>query len=178
MRAKKGDRDAFSELAERHRRLVFHVALSVLGGYRVVEAEDVVQMTLLKAFEGLGRLRETEGFAVWLARIARNEAVTMASRGRYRRVHVGESVLEAMPAEGESGFDRVSGEQRRAILEACLERMPEVYRELIRLHYWLEWPVGQISAVMGLPEGTVKSYLYRARKGLKQSLEEQGYDAE
>ena len=57
-------------------------------------------------------------------------------------------------------------------MHAAIARLPEMYQTVLRLYYWLECPVDEIAEYLGAPSGTVKSYLFRARKKLQRELEE------
>jgi RNA polymerase sigma-70 factor (ECF subfamily) len=56
----------------------------------------------------------------------------------------------------------------------CVGELPDLYRSVIHLHYWMGCGIGEIAEYLGAPPGTVKSYLYRARRRLEQRLAERG----
>jgi len=84
--------------------------------------------------------------------------------------------MAAMPHEAATPEQESLAKQQNADLQACIQHLPEIYQTIVRLYYWLDWPVGEIAALLVLPENTVKSYLHRARKLLHNCLSQRGYD--
>ncbi len=101
--------------------------------------------------------------------MAWNRATDRGRRVRFRRIHVEESMADLREAKPGPLSDALS-EERSARVRAAVENLPEVYRMLVRMHYWLERPLAEIQELTGIPEGTVKSYLARARKRLERTL--------
>jgi RNA polymerase sigma-70 factor (ECF subfamily) len=164
-----GDESAFAELIRRHKQAVFRLAVSILGPGLEPEAEDVAQEVFLRAFQRLREFRGESAVGSWLYRIAWNLAVDVKQRARHRRPHLDAGTL-ALEAAGQ---DPLSRERERIVLE-CIEELPHLYRTVVRLHYWMGCGVEEIGAYLGAPEGTVKSYLHRARKRLQQRLAQRG----
>jgi RNA polymerase sigma-70 factor (ECF subfamily) len=135
------------------------------------DARDVVQDACLLAWRQLPRLRERDRFEAWLWRIAVN-----ASRSRLRdrrRVWVREVAVDGLPAGAEPAerlpafADRVT--QDDAIRRA-FARLDADKRSILVLHHVEERPVGDIAALLGIPEGTAKSRLHAARETLARAL--------
>jgi len=162
------DDELFQQLVERHQQRVFHVALSVLGPAYSGDAEEVAQEVFLQAYLQLDGFRGDSALSSWLYRIAWNRAADRRRLARFRHPHVAQDFGAASPDAGP--LAGVLDRERFARVQAAVETLPEVYRTLVRLHYWLGCPLVEIQEITGIPEGTVKSYLARARKRLERSL--------
>lgn len=165
-----GDRAAFSALVERYQDRVFRLAASVLGPCASQDAEEVTQEIFIRVHDRLGRFVGKARFSTWLYRVAYNMAVDRKRRDRRRRLRVPleEHLLENAT---EQPLDGLLSQERKALVSAALEGLPELYRTIVYMHYWLERPVEEVAEVLRLPKGTVKSYLFRARRLLKGRLE-------
>jgi len=163
------DEELFRQFVERHQQRVFHVALSVLGPAYSGDAEEVAQEVFLQAYLQLDGFRGDSALSSWLYRIAWNRAVDRRRLARFRHPHVAETEPGAASPDA-SPLAEVLDRERFARVQAAVETLPEVYRTLVRLHYWLGCPLLEIQEITGIPEGTVKSYLARARKRLERRL--------
>jgi RNA polymerase sigma factor (sigma-70 family) len=177
-RVQSGDQQAFAELVRRHSALVFRLAVSILGQQFIPEAEDVAQEVFLKVHHSIASFRGESEFTSWIYRITFNQAVNLKARVRFRSPHVDDSVLY-QTATPEPGPDRqAETTQRDQVLAECIQTLPEVYQSALRLYYWLDAGVGEVAALLGVPENTAKSYLHRARQLLHGMLKEKGYSCD
>jgi len=169
-----GDRGAFGPLIDRHQGAVTRLAFRIL---RVrADAEDVAQEAFLHAFLDLAELRARARFAAWLLGIAVNLA---KSRLRARRE---ERVEDWAGGRATAGFIWIdpepSPETRQEARElhdriwTALAGLPPEQREAVQLHYVEGLRVWEIAALVGLPSGTVKARLHRARERLRRTLAE------
>ncbi|MFB4284013.1 MULTISPECIES: RNA polymerase sigma factor [unclassified Nonomuraea] len=167
VRAQLGERAAWAELVARWRVPVWTYVRRMLDAER---ADDVTQEIWLSVVRGLPRLREPGRFAPWLFTIARR-SVTDRLRGEYARAdeHVAAGEL---PTE-----DPVEAMVDRAELIAALAGLPVLEREILVLFYLEDLSVGECAQICLVPVGTVKSRLNRARRMLREHLEERGYRA-
>jgi RNA polymerase sigma-70 factor (ECF subfamily) len=126
----------------------------------LTEAQDVVQEAFTRALARWSRLATYDDPAAWVRRVAWNLATSRWRRvrtaGAFARRHREEAVPGPSP-------DRV------ALVEA-LARLPERQRQAVVLHYLADLPVGAIATELGVAEGTVKSWLHRARTALAEQL--------
>lgn len=124
------------------------------------EAQDVVQEAFCRALARWARLVEYDDPVAWVRRVAWNLATSRWRRVRtavaFARRHREESVPEPSP-------DRV-------VLVAALAKLPERQRQAVVLHYLADLPLSTIAAELGVAEGTVKSWLHRARTALAAQL--------
>lgn len=171
-----GSPDAFQVLVNRYKEKVFRLAISVLGRGMEAEAEDVTQDVFVRVFRQLKTFRGESKFSTWLYRITYNQAIDRRHLARFRMPHYGEDVLAMMPAEkrGDSPFDATLDTQRREMIQECLNHLPDLYRTVLHLYYWMGCSVEEISEALGATTGTVKSYLYRARQRLHAQLARKG----
>lgn len=173
-----GDERLFEVLLDRYQNSVFQVALSVLGPYRISDAEDVVQEVFVRAHKGLAAFRGDSLLRTWLNRMAFNLAVDHTRKVRYRRPHLSEEVLNAssLPPGTPDPHQSAVASQRSRALHAAMSRLPSLYRSVLYLHYWLDCNVAEISEHLSIPDGSVKSYLQRGRAQLQKVLARKGWN--
>jgi RNA polymerase sigma-70 factor (ECF subfamily) len=171
-RARAGDRTAFELLMRRNNQRVFRVVRSVLRDGR--EVEDVMQDAYVLAFKHLDQFEGTARFSTWLGRIAYNEALARV-RARKRFVSIDATNEDAMPEIPKSTTadpERAAGDRELArVLEAAIDRMPDIYRSVLVLRQIDGQDVAETAAVLGVSEEVVKTRLHRARALLRDELE-------
>lgn len=165
-RCREGDVAAFEALFRLHAPRVMQTAYLILGDRQM--AEDVMQDAFAQAFRVIGQLKEPEAFSSWLYKITVRRAWQQAARERTQQVTVRR--LGALPPEGgPSPYDQV--ERRRLVADAILQ-LPAQQRAAVVLFYFHDRPLGEIAAMLDAPEGTVKSWLHRAKVTLARLLGE------
>ncbi|MBM3810829.1 MAG: RNA polymerase sigma factor [Acidimicrobiia bacterium] len=168
---------SFEDLAARYKHHVFRLAVSILGPGFEPEAEDVTQDVFLRVHRELSSFRGESKFSTWLYRIAWNRAFDIKQRSRYRLPHLADTALAALSDPSAGPHDVLHHKARLAALHESIAELPELYQTVLRLHYWFGAGIAEISELVGAPEGTVKSYLHRARQRLAEALKEKGFDA-
>ncbi|MFQ5525792.1 MAG: RNA polymerase sigma factor [Thermoanaerobaculia bacterium] len=171
-----GDQDHFTTLVLRHKDSVFRVVVSILGRGREGEAEELTQEVFLKVYRKLHQFRGDSKFSSWLYRIAYRHAVDYASRARFRAPHLPQEILEMTPNPDPEAnpLHRTIDATHRQLLRGALGELPHLYRSVLHLHYWLGMTIAEISGALETPEGTVKSYMHRARAKLGDALKRKG----
>ncbi len=159
-RASRGDREAFAALVELRVASAYRMASAILGDPDA--AHDVVQEAFVSAWVHLPRLRDVDRFDAWLNRIVRNGCRDALRRRRRLR----ENTLE--DAAHLSSPDETSDV---TALDAAFERLPADQRQLLAMHHLNHEPVAAMARQLGIPEGTVKWRLHRARRALELALE-------
>lgn len=159
-RAARGDRDAFAVLVESRVGSVYRMASAILADPDA--AHDVVQEAFVSAWVHLPRLRDVDRFDAWLNRIVRNGCRDALRKRRRLR----ENALDE--AAGVAGPDDPSGD---GVLGAAFDRLSVDQRQLLAMHHLHHEPVASMARKLGIPEGTVKWRLHRARRALEQALE-------
>lgn len=162
-----GDRTAGQALIERH----FDSVLRFFQTKAGTEAEDLVQRTFLACVEAGARFRGSSSFRAFVFGIARNVLLEhIRARTKARLVDddfAVSSVVALQPGVSTLAFQRA--EQR--LLVQALQRIPLDLQLGLELHYWEDLSVAELAEVLGIPEGTVKSRLFRARNELKAAME-------
>jgi len=157
-RCLEGDTAAFELLIAHHERVLYRVALRMLGNPE--DARDATQTAFVKAYEQLHRFDPAHRFFSWIYRILSNECL---NQRRARRPQV--EVDAALPATGGPFEALQAGERKRRVQAALLELAP-AYREVVVLRHFAELSYEEIAAVLGIPAKTVKSRLHTARQQL------------
>jgi RNA polymerase sigma-70 factor (ECF subfamily) len=163
------DREAFGELARRHRAIAFRAAVFVLRN--PLDAEDQVQNALCKALEHIGDFENRAKFSTWLVRIVVNECLMQLRQAR-------RAVIVSLDTDcGESPFiDERSPESpvEEVFLARLLEReirhIPPLLRNAFLLRDVEERPIGEVATCLGITVGAAKSRLLRAREELRNRL--------
>lgn len=139
-------------------------------------AEDLYQDTFLTAMKKLHVIREEENPKSYLLAIAlriwKNQVRKMAWRNRIAPQIPAEAVEETMIIAGENGVEELLKAEEKKMLWTAVRELPEKWRIPMLLYYMEELSLEEISKILSIPQGTVKSRLYHARKQLAQELEE------
>jgi RNA polymerase sigma-70 factor (ECF subfamily) len=146
-------------------RLAFRVAYSVLRQRE--DAEDVAQDVLAKAHRSLAQLRDPARLRAWLVRMTWRMALDRREDDRRRAVREHVAPLPAGPPAPDPG---VVSADRAVGLGSAIDSLPEKLRIVIVLNAIEEHDLAEVAAMLGIPEGTVKSRLFEARKHLRERL--------
>lgn len=170
------DQALFRELVERHRSSVFRLILSILGPGREGEAEELTQDVFVKVHQKLDGFRGQAKFSSWLFRIAYNTALDHRSRLSFKATHQSEEVLDMTPTDRREAnpFQLSVDAEAKATLKECMRDLPDLYRSALHLHYWMGMTMAEVGETLSIPDGTVKSYLHRARAKLHDRLKKRG----
>ncbi len=163
-----GDSVAFEHLFNRYRDSIHQLYLQRTGG-NVDDTDDLLQEAFVKAYLNLHRYKPDYTFGQWIYTIARNTFIDYVRRKREDTIPLDKTtdssgVLTAYSAP--SPEERLINDQTRDRLEAFILRMPPRYRRLIELRFFREFSYEEIAAELGLPMGTVKTQIHRAREQL------------
>lgn len=163
-RARRGDAEAFVSLIEERQAAMTRLAGAILGNE--ADAADALQEALVAMWRELPRLREVDRFPAWADRILVNACRLVLRRRATTRVRqvplVQESRVTASP-DGEIG--------ERDAFGRAFGSIPVDARAILVLHHLEERSVAEIAHVLGIPNGTVKSRLFSARRDLERALE-------
>jgi RNA polymerase sigma-70 factor (ECF subfamily) len=182
-RLRRGDAAAFRILMQRHNQRLFRMARSILRDS--ADAEDAVQDAYVLAFTRIDQFREAASLGTWLSRIVLNEAFR---RLRQRKDMSGldgndgffsgkEPIAQVIPFPGAQGQttpeeDAARAEIRR-VLERAIDALPDVFRVVFVQREIEQMSIAETAACLDVPEGTVKTRLYRANYLLGLSLRQQ-----
>ncbi|WP_448782672.1 RNA polymerase sigma factor [Blautia sp.] len=153
-------KDAFIREVRNAEAMLYHISKSILKNDS--DCGDAVQETLLKAYEKLPMLKEEKFFRTWITRILINEC-----KGILRKQK------KVVQYEDYMGNERLSEENRYHHLYMAIMELPEDLRILVTLYYIEGFSQKEISEILEIPEGTIKSRLSRARDFLKTQLSDE-----
>lgn len=174
MKCKAGDARFFEPLVRAYEGPGLRVATGMMGN--ADEAHDAVQEAFVKAWHSLERFDVKRAFGPWFFQILRNQCRDMLRSRQARQKHLTrDEHLETRPAD--ESFSPERRRERSAARERVwqgLERIGEDHREIIVLKELQGFRYHEIAEILSIPEGTVASRLYHARKALKEALEELG----
>jgi RNA polymerase sigma-70 factor (ECF subfamily) len=160
---------AFEGIMERYESKVLHLCMAVLRDAHA--AQEVAQESFLRIWRALSGYRsETAALSTWIYAITRNRCLTELSR-RPPATHScddGDATLANLAAD--SPVDA----RALAVLRGLVESLPSPLRTSLTLYYFEEHSVDEVATMLGIPQGTVKTHLHRARSALHQKLKDQG----
>jgi RNA polymerase sigma factor (sigma-70 family) len=171
-----GDMHAFRCLVEVTQGLVAQIVNKLI--LMEEDRKDVAQDVYLKAFQHLKGFRFQSKLSTWVGQIAYNTCLSRLQKKQLTIYGPPEKAAEGPEDDARSDHFRAADETDRLLLqkelkdllEAEIGRLSPIYQTLIGLYHQEELSYQEITAITGLPEGTVKSYLFRARKQLKDSM--------
>ncbi len=167
-----GDARSFRRLVKRHEAQAMTLAVRVLKNRE--EAEEIVQDAFVRAFRNLHQFRGDAKFGTWLHRIVYNLCMTKVSRRRNDQFHqsLDEPGIDLSLADESdaSGLELLQDRELREYLSKAVEELPEKLRSVVTLFYVHDMKYNEICTVMDIPEGTVKTYLFRGRALLRKRL--------
>lgn len=159
-KAVRGNPDAYGELVKEYQEYLYKMAFLSMKDEQ--EALDLVGSVILKGFQKIHTLKNPEWFRTWITRILINTA-----NDERKKIISYTELVEAHAAK-EPGIST----EERCDLTAAIQQLPEKYKTVIILKYFSGFSVQEIAYTMNSPEGTVKAYLSRARKELRNILKE------
>jgi RNA polymerase sigma-70 factor (ECF subfamily) len=160
-----GNSEAFATLVERYDRAVYHLSYRML--HNVEDARDATQEAFFKAFRSLRTFRAGAKFSTWIFAISYHACCDRLAR----RKHDASDELpdRADPARGPEQQAIALDEASR--LRRAIDALPEKYRAVVTLFHLQGRQYEEIASVLGLPLGTVKTHLFRAKEQLRRLLD-------
>jgi RNA polymerase sigma-70 factor (ECF subfamily) len=181
-RALGGQQDACRQLVERHSRSVFNLIVRMVRDQGV--AEELAQDAFVKAFGALKGFDPSYKFSSWILRIAHNTAIDYLRRLKLPTVSIdvptpGRDLRDLLIDQRQpTPFDHAEGADLARDLEQAMAQLRPEYRRLIVLRYQEDQAYEEMAETVGLPLGTVKSHLHRARQELARLMTEAGWGPE
>lgn len=172
-----GGESGFEELVRRYQRPIVSYVYRMLNDYE--SALDVTQEVFIKVYNSLERYSAEYKFSTWLYRIAHNAAIDHMRRNPQNSQSIEtENVEGAYELQIESSLPSPETERERSEwrteIEAVVKCLPAAYRDLILLRHSQDLSYDEIAAITGLPLGTVKNRLFRAREMMRELFIDRG----
>ncbi|HUK15973.1 MAG TPA: sigma-70 family RNA polymerase sigma factor [Bryobacteraceae bacterium] len=168
LRCQSGEADAFEDLIAVMERPLLYYAAKLLGNEEF--ALDALQDVWMRVVRGIRRLQDPASLRPWLYRITYGMAIDRIRHDSSRQ-HAEELHIEGVEEADEPDFENADA----AAVHAALDAIDLRHREVLVLHFLEDFSVAEIAAVIGCPEGTVKSRIHHAKKAMKQILSRGGY---
>lgn len=176
---KKGSLDAFEELVKRHQKRMLNIAFRMVGNYE--DACEVVQDAFVSAYRGIREFKGKAMFSTWLYTIvinlSRNRIKQIKTRSIYEQYSINDplpsddSRINAEPESSEpSILERLERQDVQQKVQECINSMENGFREVIILRDIQGFSYDEIGDILKIPDGTVKSRVFRARESLKGCL--------
>jgi RNA polymerase sigma-70 factor (ECF subfamily) len=164
-----GDERAFAQLVEKYKRLVAHIVFKMIPD--ATEREDVCQEVFVKVYKSLKSYRGEAKLSTWIGRITHNRCVDYLSK---KNLPVADEEFEEtarrIPDDTPSPDDKAEKGELAVMVQREIDQLPVRYGMILALYHLHDMSYNEISGVLKIPEGTVKSYLFRGRKILKERL--------
>lgn len=170
-RAASGDHDAFTEVMRVHEDRIFSVCLRIMGSRD--RALDAVQDTFLTVFRKAGQFKGKSAVGTWIYRIAVNTCYDHLRKAKRRPA---DPIPDYYDPADESAEDAVDSAGIRPDIENALQSIPKEFRAAVVLADMEGMSLPEVAEVLGVPVGTVKSRVFRARRLLAQLLGNQTHD--
>lgn len=157
-----GDKQAFSQLIKKYQRLVASVVFKLINDQR--DREELVQDIFVKIYQKIGEFRFNSKLSTWIATISYREAISVLRKKKkvieddFENVNFGQNT------------DHFGNQDRSEFIKGVIDTLPHNYAVILTLYHIEGFNYSEIVEIMEMPEGTVKNYLFRARKKLKDLL--------
>lgn len=171
----KGDQDAFGEIVELYKNSIYQLCYRMLGNRH--EAEDMAQEAFIRAFINIKSFNQDLKFSTWLFRIATNLCIDRMRKKKpdyYLDAEVsgteGLTMYSQIPSNSPLPENEIQSLELHETVQKEILKLPEKYRTAIVLKYIEELSLNEISEILDLPLGTVKTRIHRGREALRQQL--------
>ncbi len=166
-----GDPGSFQKLVTDHQRLVGQIVFRMISN--VTEREDLCQDVFVRVYQNLGKFQFQAKLSTWIARITYNTCLNFLEKKRLPlyedHVPEGQTIDDCLGQE-ESPERWTESRQVSVQISEEIDNLPVIYGTIVSLYHLHEMTYAEIAEILSLPDGTVKSYLFRARKLLKERL--------
>lgn len=172
---KNGDQNAFAEIVEFYKDKVFQICYRMLGNRH--EAEDIAQEAFIRAYVNIHSYDLNKKFSTWLYRIATNLSIDRIRKKKpdyYLDAELagsdGLTMYSQIAADAALPEDELETMELQELIQSEIMKLPDKYRSVIVLKYIEEFSLKEISEILDLPVGTVKTRIHRGREALRNQL--------
>ena len=171
-RIAKGDRLAMHVLFARHHVRVYRFVLRLVRNEAT--AEDLISDVFLDVWRQAAKFEGRSAVSTWMLSIARFKALSALRRRPEQELD--DEMAEAIEDHADDPEVALAKKDKGAALRQCLTKLSAEHREIVDLVYYHEKSVEEVAKIVGIPEATVKTRMFYARKKLSELLKEQGVD--
>jgi RNA polymerase sigma-70 factor, ECF subfamily len=165
-----GSEAAMGTFYHRHEARVYAFLMQRLGN--AADAAEVLNEVMLEVWRGARHFAGRAKVTTWLLGIAQNRSIDLLRRrGRRAAESLDFDVVDDSPDPGPAA---VANAQNGEYIRRCMEGLPEAQRQVVHLTFFEDLPYGEIAEILTIPEGTVKTRMFHARKALARCLEQLG----
>jgi len=179
LRCLKGEKGAFEELLNKYKGRVYTICLRMVRNS--TDAEDIAQEVFIRVFSALERYDPSYPFSAWLYRITSNLCIDFIRKQKDKPLSIDRPIsgedgdINLQFPSQDAGPDRlIQTNEMFAILEEALANIPERYRMILILRHEEQLSYEEISDVLGIPIGTVKARIHRARNMIREYFKKRG----
>lgn len=165
--ALKGNLHAYNLIIKQHQALVYSVVKQLIKN-PPEDIEDQCQEVFITVYERLAQFKNESKLSTWIAQIAYNSTLNQLDKKRRRNFAFNN--LEVEIEQPKTPEEELFKLERKEFLNAQIERLPDNYKLILKLYHQQELSLAEISNITNQPTGTIKNYLFRARKQLKEQL--------
>jgi RNA polymerase sigma-70 factor (ECF subfamily) len=167
-----GDRLAMQVLFARHHVRMYRFVLRLVRNEAT--AEDLISDVFLDVWRQAGKFEGRSAVSTWMLSIARFKALSALRRRPEQELD--DETAQAIEDHADDPEVALAKKDKGSVLRQCLTRLSEEHREIVDLVYYHEKSVEEVARIVGIPEATVKTRMFYARKKLSELLKEQGID--
>lgn len=178
-RCRRGDLVAFETLVIKHQKKMFNIAFRMVNNYE--DAGEIVQDAFFSAYKGIQSFEKRSSFSTWLCTIvmntARNRLQQIKSAARHEQFSLDDHVSTEnggmrfeLASDCPSAEEQLEKKEMQKRVQSCIETLETEFKEVLILRDIQEFSYDEISDLLSIPQGTVKSRLYRAREYMRKCL--------
>lgn len=174
-RVKKGDQAAYEEVVQLFQNRIYHHCYRMIGN--IHEAEDLAQEVFIRAYVNIHSFDNNRNFSTWIYRIATNLTIDRLRKRKpdyYLDAEIkgteGLNMYSQLAASERLPEDEVESLEFKSYIHQEILSLPPIYRSIIILRYIEEFSLNQISEILDIPLGTVKTRIHRGREALRKKL--------
>lgn len=173
-RLKSGDKQAFEQLFREYKNMVYTIVNRMV--FNKGRVDDLAADIFLKIYQNIQRFDERSKLSTWMYRIAYNHCLDYIKAAKRDPLESSEPVdtMYGLSSKEMGADTMVLKKEQEGVLHKIMATMPEKYRMVLNFYYFEEISYNEMSEIMGIPVGTVKTYLFRAKEYLKEKMKKMG----
>jgi RNA polymerase sigma factor (sigma-70 family) len=168
----KGNPRAFQHIVKQYQNLVYSILNRILNNDE--DIEDVGQEVFIKVYDSLKSFKKESKLSTWIAKITYNTAINYVKKNSKYHFNTLDDHSD-FQFSSETPETKLIGKEFEIYMNKLISELPLQYRTVVTLYHMDDFSIQEIQNITKFPEGTVKGYLFRARKLLKEKLEKDGY---